>query len=212
MLRRLYLSFGKRLFDLCTAVLLLVPAVPVLLVIAVLNRFQIGRPVLFRQVRLGLNGKPFTIVKFSTMREMAGPDGKQLPDEMRSTRFGTFLRRYSLDEIPELFNVLRGDMSLVGPRPLLTQYLERYSAHQRRRHEVRPGISGWCQVNGRNALDWPAKFDLDVWYVDHVSFVLDVKILFLTFLHVVRPAGISHPGHSTMPEFVANQESDTHAR
>jgi len=163
--------------------------------------------VLFGQKRPGLHGQPFRIFKFRTMTDARAADGSPLPDEQRLTRLGRFLRASSLDELPELFNVLRGEMSLVGPRPLLMQYLERYSPEQSRRHDVLPGITGWVQVNGRNALTWEDKFRLDVWYVDHWSFWLDLKILFLTFSKVFKREGISQPGHATMEEFMGNPKS-----
>jgi sugar transferase EpsL len=162
---------------------------------------KLGSPVLFRQQRPGQHGRPFTIYKFRTMSDVRDGQGNLLPDAGRLTPFGRFLRRTSLDELPELFNVLKGEMSLVGPRPLLTEYLDRYTLEQARRHEVRPGITGWAQVNGRNALTWEQKFALDVWYVDHLSFWLDLKILALTGWKVLRCEGISQTGHATMEEF-----------
>jgi lipopolysaccharide/colanic/teichoic acid biosynthesis glycosyltransferase len=200
---RLYHWFGKRLFDLIAGSLLLFAFSPVLLAVAALARLKIGSPVLFRQQRPGVGGKPFTLVKFRTMRAAKDAAGNDLPDEARLTKFGDFLRRRSLDELPELLNVVAGDMSLVGPRPLLMQYLDRYTPEQRRRHDVRPGLTGWTQVNGRNALTWEEKFALDTWYVDHMSFALDLKILLMTARQVLLPSGpgISHSGHATMPEF-----------
>ena len=165
-------------------------------------RITMGTPVFFRQQRPGLHGEPFTIYKFRTMTDKRDDQGDLLPDAERLTPFGRFLRIASLDELPELVNVLRGEMSLVGPRPLLMQYLERYTPEQARRHEVRPGITGWAQVNGRNALSWENKFELDVWYVDHVSLWLDLKIIALTLWKIVRREGISQPGRATMEEFV----------
>jgi lipopolysaccharide/colanic/teichoic acid biosynthesis glycosyltransferase len=168
-----------------------------------------GRPVLFRQIRPGREGRPFELVKFRTMRAAAGPDGKPLPDAQRMTRLGRFLRSTSVDELPQLWNVLRGDMSLVGPRPLLVQYLERYTPEQARRHDVLPGITGWTQVNGRNALSWDEKFALDVWYVDHWSPWLDAKILARTVGRVLLRQGISSSdGHATMPEFMGSAKPD----
>jgi len=164
-----------------------------------------GRPILFRQVRPGYQGQPFTLYKFRTMTDARDAAGRLLSDEQRLTRFGRFLRATSLDELPELFNVLRGEMSLVGPRPLLMQYLERYTPEQARRHEVYPGITGWAQVNGRNALTWEDKFRLDVWYVDHWSLALDVKILLITLWKVLRREGISQPGHVTAEEFMGTK-------
>ena len=165
-----------------------------------------GRPVFFRQVRPGLDGKPFEMVKFRTMRDANGPDGKTLPDAERITPYGSFMRRASLDELPEFWNVLKGDMSLVGPRPLLMQYLPLYSKVQYRRHEMKPGITGWAQINGRNAISWDEKFKLDVWYVDNQSLWLDIKILFLTVKKVVLREGISHGEEATMPFFEGNEK------
>jgi sugar transferase EpsL len=192
---------SKRIFDLLAATLGLLIISPVLLIVALLVRIRHGSPVLFGQKRPGLRGGPFQIYKFRTMTNARAADGSLLPDEHRLTPLGRFLRASSLDELPELFNVLRGEMSLVGPRPLLMQYLDRYSPEQARRHEVLPGITGWAQVNGRNALTWEDKFKLDVWYVDHWSFWLDLKILFLTISKVFKREGISQPGHATMEEF-----------
>ncbi len=191
----------KRLFDLCIAlVALLLLALPLLL-LTVLVRRKLGRPAFFRQVRPGLAGKPFEMVKFRSMTDARGPDGALLPDAVRLTPFGHFLRASSLDELPGLWNVLKGDMSLVGPRPLLVEYLPLYSPTQARRHEVRPGITGWAQVNGRNALSWDEKFALDVWYVEHQSLWLDIKILFLTVRKVLVRDAISAAGDATMPRF-----------
>ena len=198
----------KRLFDFFVATLGLVLAAPVMLVLAVLIRVKLGAPILFRQGRPGLGTRPFTVYKFRTMRNALGSNGLPLADDLRLSRFGATLRKFSLDELPQLINVLRGDMSLVGPRPLLMEYLPLYSAEQARRHEVLPGITGWAQVNGRNALSWDEKFALDVWYVDHRSFVLDFKILWLTLLKVMRPHGVSQTGHATMPKFTGNLHND----
>lgn len=178
---------------------------PVLVAVALLVSWRIGKPVLFWQTRPGKHGKPFRIVKFRTMRDGRDAEGKLLPDAERMTALGRFLRAASLDELPELWNVLKGDMSLVGPRPLLMQYLPLYTPEQARRHEVRPGITGWAQVNGRNAISWEKKFELDVWYVDHQSFWLDLKILWLTLWQVVRRDGIRHEGHATMPAFTGTE-------
>jgi sugar transferase EpsL len=197
---------SKRLFDLLIALIGLLIVSPVLLVVAVLVRAVHGSPVLFGQKRPGLHGRPFRIFKFRTMTSARAADGSLLPDEQRLTPLGRFLRATSLDELPELFNILRGEMSLVGPRPLLMQYIERYSPEQARRHDVLPGITGWAQINGRNALTWEDKFHLDVWYVDHWSFWLDVKILFLTVWKVFKREGISQPGHATMEEFMGNRK------
>lgn len=177
---------------------------PLMVVLAVIIRFRLGAPVLFRQVRPGLNGQPFEMLKFRTMRDAVDPAGNPLPDDQRMTKLGQFLRSTSLDELPELWNVLKGDMSLVGPRPLLMEYLSLYSPHQARRHEVRPGVTGWAQVNGRNQLGWEQKFDLDVWYVENQSLLLDLKILFLTVWKVVRRDGISAAGEATMSKFEGN--------
>ncbi len=194
----------KRLFDLLLTLPGLAVLSPLLLLLAGLVRLKHGAPVLFRQRRPGYWGQPFYIYKFRTMTNARDPQGNLLPDAERLTRLGRFLRAASLDELPELFNVLRGEMSLVGPRPLLMQYLERYSPEQARRHHVLPGITGWAQVNGRNTLDWDDRFRLDVWYVDHWSLGLDLKILALTLLKVVRREGISQPGHATMEEFMGS--------
>ena len=169
--------------------------------LALLVRLKLGSPIFFRQQRPGLRGKPFTMYKFRTMRDVVDARGQPLPDGERLTRLGRFLRSSSLDELPELFNVLRGDMSLVGPRPLLMEYLSRYSPEQARRHEVKPGITGWAQINGRNAISWEKKFKLDVWYVDNRSFWLDLKILLMTVQKVFRREGISAVGEATMPRF-----------
>jgi sugar transferase EpsL len=174
---------------------------PLILVLAVLVRVRLGSAVLFRQERPGLQGEPFTILKFRTMTDECDESGNLLPDDQRLTRFGRFLRASSMDELPELWNVLRGDMSLVGPRPLLMEYLPLYTTEQARRNEVRPGITGWAQVNGRNALNWEEKFKLDVWYVDNQSLWLDLKILFLTVKKVLVREGISGEGHATMERF-----------
>lgn len=191
----------KRLFDLLAAVAaLLLLALPLAVLTWVVRR-KLGSPAFFRQVRPGLHGRPFEMVKFRTMTDERGPDGQLLPDAQRLTVFGRFLRATSLDELPELWNVLKGDMSLVGPRPLLMEYLPLYSSEQARRQEVRPGITGWAQVNGRNALSWEEKFRLDVWYVDHRSLWLDVKILILTVRKVLMREGISAPDDVTMPVF-----------
>ena len=202
----LYRRFGKRAADLAGAILALAIALPLALVVALAVRLLLGRPVLYRQLRPGLGGRPFELWKFRTMREAADAAGRPLPDERRLDRFGRWLRRTSLDEIPELVNVLRGEMSLVGPRPLLMEYLPRYDAVQARRHEVRPGLTGWAQVHGRNAVAWEERFALDVWYVDHLSPALDAKILLRTLAEVFRRRGISATGHATMPRFGGDQE------
>ena len=187
--------------DFCPTLLIIVVSSPLLALVALLVRLKLGSPVLFRQMRPGLHGRPFTMLKFRTMTDARDASGQLLPDSQRLTPFGRFLRSTSLDELPELINVLKGDMSLVGPRPLLMQYLERYTPEQRRRHEVRPGITGWAQVNGRNALSWERKFELDVWYVDHQSPWLDLKIIFMTVWKIFRRDGISQPGQATAEEF-----------
>jgi lipopolysaccharide/colanic/teichoic acid biosynthesis glycosyltransferase len=198
----------KRIFDLVTTSLALLVLSPLLLLLWLLVLIFHGTPVLFRQKRPGYRGQPFYLYKFRTMNERRAADGSLLPDAERITPLGRFLRTYSLDELPEFFNVLRGEMSLVGPRPLLMQYLERYSPEQARRHDVLPGVTGWAQVNGRNALTWPDKFRLDVWYVDHWSFWLDVKILFLTLWKAIKAEGINQPGHATAEEFMGNEITD----
>jgi lipopolysaccharide/colanic/teichoic acid biosynthesis glycosyltransferase len=199
----------KRLFDL----LLTIPGVilisPLLLVLAVLVRIYLGAPVIFRQRRPGYRGEIFTLYKFRSMRDATDSNGKPLPDSERLTRLGRFLRALSLDELPELWNVLKGELSLVGPRPLLIEYLPLYSAEQARRHDVLPGITGWAQVNGRNTLSWQDKFRLDVWYVDHWSLWLDIRILALTFLKVICREGISAAGTATAPLFTGNADSST---
>ena len=196
----------KRLFDILGAVLGLLILLPIIVTLAWQVRRKLGSPVLFRQTRPGLHGKPFQLIKFRTMRNAIGLDGRPLPDSERMTSFGSFLRSASLDELPELWNVLKGDMSLVGPRPLLMEYLPLYSLEQARRHEVRPGVTGWAQVNGRNALSWDEKFRLDVWYVDNHSFWLDLKILALTVKKVFVREGISAAGEVTMTYFTGSSK------
>ncbi|MDT5271705.1 MAG: hypothetical protein QOH49_3891 [Acidobacteriota bacterium] len=195
----------KRLFDRAAALVGLIVLAPVLAAVALLVRVRLGTPVLFRQVRPGLGGRPFTVAKFRTMLDKRDREGRPLPDAERLTRVGLFMRSSSLDELPQLWSVLRGDLSLVGPRPLLTQYLERYTPEQARRHEVLPGITGWAQVNGRNSLSWEEKFALDIWYVDNWSLALDAKILLMTLRRVARREGISQAGHATMTEFMGNE-------
>lgn len=196
-----YAEGGKRLLDLALAVPALAVAAPLLAVIAVLVRLSLGPGVLFRQVRPGRYGRPFVLLKFRTMTDDVDAAGRLLPDGERLTRWGRWLRATSLDELPELINVIKGEMSLVGPRPLLMQYLVRYTPEQARRHEVRPGLTGWAQVHGRNALSWEDRFALDVWYVEHLSWGLDVRILARTVGQVLRREGIAHPGQATMEEF-----------
>ena len=203
---------AKRAFDLAAAFTALVCASPLMALISLAIRLREGRPILFRQERIGLHEREFTLLKFRSMApEQNAADGS-LPDSARLTALGRLLRRTSLDELPQLWNVLKGDMSFVGPRPLLPEYLPRYSAFQRRRHGVKPGITGWAQVNGRNSLTWEQKFELDVWYVDHWSLALDARILWMTALQVFRREGISQRGHATMPEFMGSPAPSSPAR
>jgi len=199
----------KRMFDLLITGLLLVVFAPLLIAIALLVRWILGSPILFKQIRPGLHGNPFTIYKFRSMVDAHDQEGNPLPDEERLPTFGKFLRSSSLDELPELVNIMKGEMSLVGPRPLLTIYLDRYSHEQARRHDVPPGITGWAQVNGRNAISWEDKFKLDVWYVDHWSLWLDIKILWMTAIQVLKRDGISTEGHCTAPEFLGNEKKSS---
>lgn len=194
----------KRFFDIIASAIALILLSPIITIVAWQISRKLGSPVLFRQTRPGLNGKPFTMIKFRTMRDAVDKNGSPLPDAERMTPFGNFLRSTSLDELPELWNVFKGDMSLVGPRPLLTEYLPLYSNEQARRHEVRPGVTGWAQINGRNAISWEEKFKLDVWYVDNHSFWLDLKILFLTVKKVFIRDGISAAGEATMSKFTGS--------
>ena len=198
--------FFKRTLDIFGSTLLLIVLSPLMAVLAVLVRVKLGKPVFFTQERPGLHGRIFKLFKFRSMRDAYDHEGKLLPDEERLTSLGSFLRASSLDELPELFNVLKGEMSLVGPRPLLVAYLDRYTPEQARRHNVLPGITGWAQVNGRNTLSWEDKFKLDVWYVDHQSLWLDIKILFLTLWKAIKREGISAPGSATAPEFMGSPE------
>lgn len=191
----------KRFFDFFAALFGLILLMPVFLIVSILVAIKLGRPVFFTQIRPGLDKKPFKMIKFRTMTNEKADNGELLPNEKRMTKFGSFLRSASLDELPELINVLKGDMSLVGPRPLLTDYLPYFSDRQMKRHEVRPGITGWAQVNGRNAIGWDKKLEYDVWYVENQSFWVDLKILFMTFLKVFKREGISHEGHVGMPRF-----------
>jgi sugar transferase EpsL len=202
----LHVPAGKRIFDLIISLAALVILSPVLLIISVLLLASEGLPLFFCQDRPGLGGKVFKICKFRTMKAENGSTGALLTDGERITKAGKFLRRTSLDELPELLNVIKGEMSLVGPRPLLVQYLGRYSPVQARRHEVLPGITGWAQVNGRNAITWDEKFRLDVWYVDHWSFWLDIRIIFMTIWKAITGEGISQPGRATMDEFMGNSK------
>jgi sugar transferase EpsL len=196
----------KRFFDLAVAVPSVIILSPVLVLIGFMVRIKIGSPVLFRQVRPGKDGKPFTIYKFRTMTDERDEAGKLRPDGKRLTGLGRFLRKTSMDELPELFNVIKGDTSIVGPRPLLMQYLDRYTPEQARRHEVNPGLTGWAQINGRNAISWQDKFKLDVWYVDNWSIWLDVKIIAMTVLKVLKREGISQEGEATVEYFKGKQD------
>jgi sugar transferase EpsL len=198
----------KRLFDFLVALLALVVFFPLMLIVAVVVRIGLGGPVLFTQIRPGLAGKPFPVYKFRTMTSERDSAGNLLPDDQRLTRLGLFLRKTSLDELPQLFNVIRGDLSLVGPRPLLMEYLDLYTPRQALRHEVKPGITGWAQVNGRNAIDWEQKFAYDVWYVENQSFLLDLRILLLTVKKVVIRSDISAQGTNTMPKFEGSARAD----
>ena len=196
----------KRIFDIIFAAGALIVLSPVIVIVAVLARFRLGKPVFFRQERPGLGGRPFTLIKFRTMRDASDEHGNPLADSERLTRFGSLLRATSLDELPELYNILRGDMSFVGPRPLLTEYLPLYNARQARRHETRPGLTGWAQINGRNAADWPERLEMDVWYVENQSFLLDLKILLLTIAKVLKQEGISADGEATVARFTGNPD------
>ena len=201
------LPISKRIFDLIAVTLGLIILSPFILLTAISVRAFLGTPILFRQQRPGYKGQPFFIYKFRTMTDASDLTGNLLPDAQRLTRLGRFLRALSLDELPELFNILRGEMSLVGPRPLLMEYLERYSPEQMRRHDAYPGLTGWAQVNGRNAITWQDKFRYDVWYVDHWSFWLDIKIMFMTLWKVVKREGISQPGQATTEYFMGNTDN-----
>ena len=203
----LYRKYFKRLFDLIICISALIILTPIIITVAVLIVLVIGFPILYRQTRPGYLGTPFTILKFRTMSFKYNDNGGILPDDQRLRKFGKFLRSTSIDELPEIWNVIKGDMSIVGPRPLLMQYLDRYTPEQLRRHEVRPGITGWAQINGRNAITWEEKFKLDVWYVDNQSFLLDLKIIFLTIWKIIRRDGINQPGQATMEEFFPVNEN-----
>lgn len=204
----MYRRFGKRMLDLCLVIPALIALLPVMAVVGLFVRIKLGHPVLFRQQRPGKGGRPFEMLKFRTMIDGRDAEGQLLPDADRLVPFGRFLRSTSLDELPELFNVLRGQMSWVGPRPLLMRYLDRYTPEQMRRHEVLPGITGWAQVNGRNALSWEEKFEADVWYVGHCSLALDVKVLTMTIAAVITRQGITQEGHATAQEFLGSTPSD----
>jgi sugar transferase EpsL len=200
------MPISKRIFDLIATVLGLLLLSPIIILIALLVRIFLGTPILFRQQRSGFRGRPFYIYKFRSMTEARDINGNLLPDSARLTSFGRSLRLLSLDELPELFNILRGDMSMVGPRPLIMEYLPLYSPEQMRRHDVHPGLTGWAQVNGRNAIDWPTRFALDVWYVDHWSFWLDLKIFFMTLWKVIKRENVNQPGHATIEHFAGNKD------
>lgn len=195
-------KYIKRILDIISSLLAIIILSPLLAVTAVLVKTKLGSPVLFKQERPGKDEKIFTLMKFRTMTDERDENGELLPDDIRLTKFGKFFRSTSIDELPELFNILKGDMSVIGPRPLLVKYLPRYNEHQHRRHEVRPGLSGWAQVNGRNSISWEEKFDLDVEYVDNYSFAMDVKILFMTILNVLKKEGISSETSATMEVFM----------
>jgi lipopolysaccharide/colanic/teichoic acid biosynthesis glycosyltransferase len=202
-----YRRRGKRALDLFLTIPALTIVAPIFALLGLLVGMRLGRPILFQQRRPGLYGKLFWVYKFRSMSEARDENGELLPDEKRMTRFGRFLRSTSLDELPELFNVVKGDMSFVGPRPLLMQYLDRYTEEQARRHEVKPGVTGWAQVNGRNAITWEQKFEHDVWYVDNMSFRLDLKIIALTIWKILKREGINQPGEATMLEFFGSEKS-----
>lgn len=201
-------KYIKRILDIISSLLAIIILSPLLAVTAVLVKTKLGSPVLFKQERPGKDEKIFTLMKFRTMTDERDENGELLPDEVRLTKFGKFLRSTSIDELPELFNILKGDMSVIGPRPLLVEYIPRYNEHQHRRHEVRPGLSGWAQVNGRNSISWEEKFDLDVEYVDNYSFAMDVKILFMTVLNVLKKEGISSETSATMEVFMGTPEKE----
>lgn len=201
-------KYIKRILDIISSLLAIIILSPLLAVTAVLVKTKLGSPVLFKQERPGKDEKIFTLMKFRTMTDERDENGELLPDEVRLTEFGKFLRSTSIDELPELFNILKGDMSVIGPRPLLVEYIPRYNEHQHRRHEVRPGLSGWAQVNGRNTVSWEDKFDMDVHYVDNYSFAMDVKILFMTVLNVLKKEGISSETSATMEVFMGTPERE----
>ena len=202
----MYANFFKRLFDFILALLAVIVLSPILLIVAVLVRTKLGSPVIFKQERPGLHGKVFTLYKFRTMTDAKYENGDFLPDEVRLTKFGKLLRSTSLDELPELFNIVKGDMAIVGPRPLLVRYLPLYNEHQRHRHDVRPGFTGYAQVNGRNSISWEEKFDLDVYYTQNVSLLLDIKIIFKTIKVVLVREGISSETSATMEEFMGSNK------
>lgn len=197
----------KRLFDLGVALFTFIASFPLMVFIGIGIKVKLGSPVIFKQERPGLHGTPFCVYKFRTMKDSRDMSGRLLPDHLRLTRFGKFLRKYSLDELPQLINVIKGDISLVGPRPLLMEYLSLYTEEQAKRHKVRPGITGWAQVNGRNSISWEEKFELDNWYVDNQTFLLDLKILFLTAIKVLKTEGITQSGCATMEKFKGSRSS-----
>ncbi len=202
-------KYVKRILDIISSLLAIIILSPLLAVTSVLVKTKLGSPVLFKQERPGKDEKIFTLMKFRTMTDERDENGELLPDEVRLTKFGKFLRSTSIDELPELFNILKGDMSVIGPRPLLVKYLSRYNEHQHRRHEVKPGLSGWAQVNGRNAISWEEKFDFDVEYVDNYSLLMDIKVLFMTVVNVLKRDGISSETSATMEEFMGNEIGET---
>ncbi|MFV0516153.1 MAG: sugar transferase [Aminipila sp.] len=198
----------KRMTDIIVSTIAIILLMPILVVVYFLVTMKLGTPAIFKQERPGLNEKIFTMYKFRSMTDEKDINGELLSDEIRLTQFGKLLRKTSLDELPELFNILKGDMSFIGPRPLLVRYLDRYTKHQARRHEVRPGLTGWAQINGRNAISWEEKFELDVWYVDNWSLWLDIKIFFKTFAKVFEKEGISSSEHATMEEFMGSEDAN----
>lgn len=200
----------KRLFDFVVAVCLIMVLLPIIIAVMIAVRVKLGSPLFFKQMRPGLQGKPFYVFKFRTMTNERDQNQQLCSDEIRLTTFGKILRRYSLDELPQLFNVLKGEMSFVGPRPLLMEYMSLYNEEQLRRHEVRPGITGWAQINGRNAISWEEKFQLDIWYVDNRTFFLEIKIIFITIMRVFRPKDINQPNKATVERFVGNIEEKNH--
>lgn len=204
----IYGTIGKRIIDVLVSAAGLLLTLPLILAVAAVIRCTLGAPILFAQQRPGYHGRPFVLYKFRSMTSARSAGGEPLADEARLTGLGARLRKWSLDELPQLWNVLKGDMSLIGPRPLLMEYLPLYDPRQARRHDVRPGITGWAQINGRNAITWEEKFELDVWYVEHASLALDMKILALTALKIVRPAGITQAGHVTMTRFTGSTRDD----
>jgi sugar transferase EpsL len=202
----MYYSILKRLSDLFFSVFIFIVLIPLILILVILIKSKIGSPIIFKQLRVGRNNKPFMLYKFRTMTDQREQNGTLCPDHLRLTKFGTFLRKYSLDELPQIYNVIKGDISFVGPRPLLVEYLPLYSREQIKRHNVLPGITGYAQVNGRNSISWEEKFKLDVWYVNNKSLLLDLKIIFLTIIKVLKSADISQNGHATMPMFKGGED------